>query len=47
MSVILYFLLEDAPGPHIAAYSMIQVVMLLIIAFLVRRLTDAGGTAAA
>ena len=47
MSVILFLLLEDAPAPQIAAYSMIQVVLLLGIVYLVRRFTDAGDTAAA
>jgi hypothetical protein len=46
MSVILFLLLGDAPAPQIAAFSMIQVVLLGIV-YLVRRFTDAGDTAAA
>jgi hypothetical protein len=47
MSVILFLLLGGAPAPQIAAFSMIQVVLLLGIVYLVRRFTDAGDTAAA
>ena len=46
MSVILYFLLEDAPATYIATYSMIQVLILLGIVFLVRRLSDESEIAA-
>ncbi len=46
MSVILYFLLEDAPAPYIATYSMIQILLLLGIVFLVRRFSDEGEIAA-
>ncbi len=38
MAVVLFFLLEDAPLPQIAAYAMIQTIMILVIVFFVRRL---------
>jgi iron(III) transport system permease protein len=47
MSVILYFLLEDAPATYIATYSMIQVVMLLVIVVIVRKISDVGEATAA
>ena len=46
MSVILFLLLQDAPAPQIAAYSMIQTIMMLAIMFLIRKIAnpdDMGG----
>jgi iron(III) transport system permease protein len=37
MAVVLFFLLEDAPLPQIAAYAMIQTIMILVIVYFVRR----------
>lgn len=46
MSVILFLLLEDAPAPQIAAYSMIQTVMMLVIMYLVRKIAGSDEVAA-
>lgn len=40
MSVILYLLLEDAPAPQIAAYSMIQATIMLVIMYGIRKIAD-------
>mgnify|MGYP001603260336 CR=1 FL=1 len=40
MSVILYLLLQDAQAPQIAAYAMIQTLMMLAIMYLIRKVAD-------
>lgn len=40
MSVILFLLLQDAPAPQIAAYSMIQTLMMLVIMYVIRKIAD-------
>ncbi|MDH3316485.1 MAG: iron ABC transporter permease [Gammaproteobacteria bacterium] len=40
MSVTLFLLLEDAPAPQIAAYSMIQATIMLVIMYGIRKLAD-------
>lgn len=45
MAVILWILMENAPAPQIAAYSMLQVLMMLVIMFFVRRVAEASDSA--
>jgi iron(III) transport system permease protein len=40
MSVTLFLLLEDSPAPQIAAYSMIQAMIMLVIMYVIRKLAD-------
>jgi iron(III) transport system permease protein len=46
MSVILFLLLEDAPAPQIAAYSMIQAAIMLVIMYGIRSFADSDDISA-